>query len=191
MPPDKPHHRRNYNDPGNAHELTFCCYRGYKFLVSDRVRVWFREALDVARAELEFDLWAYVFMPEHIHLVICPRLPTYDIGEIRQAIKEPVGRVAMKYLREHRPDWLPKVTRRRGKRNERLFWRSGGGYYRNVKEPSTLMPMIEYIHLNPVRRSLVERAVDWEWSSAAELEDVGESPVRLDPIPSDWLDCGS
>ena len=96
----------------------------------------------------------------------------------------------MKYLRRHRPDWLARVTRRRGKREERLFWQSGGGYDRNIKEPTTLMSMIQYVHLNPVRRGLVERAVDWEWSSSAQLEDIDTSPVALDPIPPDWLDSG-
>jgi len=155
------------------------------------VRVWLKEALDHARAELEFDLWAYVFMPEHVHLIVYPRRRKYDIAEIRQAIKEPVGRRAMNYLRQNRPDWLPKLTRRRGKREDRLFWQSGGGYDRNIREPITLMAMIEYIHLNPVRRGLVERAVDWQWSSAAELEDLGISPVRLNPIPPEWLDCST
>ena len=189
MPPKKRQHRRTYNEPGHAHELTFSCYHGHKFLLSDRVRAWFRDAMDTARAKFEFDLWAYVLMPEHVHLIVRPCLPAYDIGKICQAIKEPVGRAAMKYLRKHRPDWLPKLTRCRGKRQERMFWQSGGGYDRNVEEPSTLMAMIEYIHLNPVRRRLVEQAVDWEWSSAASLEDVGESPIRLDAIPADWLDC--
>ena len=191
MPAEKRPSRRNFNDPGDAHELTFSCYRGYKFLASNRVRAWLKEALEAARAELEFDLWAYVFMLEHVHLIVCARRQEYEIAEIRQAIKEPVGRAAMKYLRKHRPDWLPKLTRRRGKRKERLFWQSGGGYDRNIKEPRTLISMIEYVHLNPVRRGLVERAVDWEWSSAAQLEDVGPSPVGLDPIPPDWLDSGT
>jgi putative transposase len=191
MPTERRRHRRNVNDPGDAHELTCSCYRGYKFFASDRVRAWLKEALDAARAELEFDLWAYVFMPEHVHLIVCPHRQEYDIGEIRQAIKEPVGRAAMKYLRRLRPDWLARLTRRRGKREERLFWQSGGGYDRNIKEPSTLMAMIEYIHLNPVRRGLVDRAVDWEWSSAAQLEDIGTSPVPLEPIPPDWLDSST
>ncbi|GAG16752.1 unnamed protein product, partial [marine sediment metagenome] len=111
----------------------------------------------------------------------------YDIAEIRTAIKEPVARTAMKYLRKHRSDWLPKLTRRYGKREKRHFWMLGGGYDRNIDEPKTLMSMIEYIHLNPVRRGLVKRAVDWPWSSAAELEETGTSPVRLDRIPPEWL----
>ncbi len=189
MPSEKRRPRRNVNDPCDAHELTFSCYQGYKFLTSDRVRGWLKDALGAARAELEFDLWAYVFMPEHAHLIVYPRRQNYDIAKIRQAIKEPVGREAMKYLRKDRPDWLPKLTRRRGKRQERLFWQSGGGYDRNVKEPKTLISMIDYIHFNPVRRGLVDRAVDWQWSSASQLEGAGASPVPLDPIPPDWLDC--
>jgi putative transposase len=190
MPAEQRQHRCSYDDPGDAHELTFSCYQGYKFLASQRVRVWLRDALDAARREFEFGLWAYVFMPEHVHLVVCPWRKEYRIAEIRRAIKEPVGRAAMKHLRTHRPDWLPRLTRQRGKRQERLFWQSGGGYDRNINEPRTLMSMIEYIHLNPVRRGLAERAVDWEWSSAAQLEGISTSPVALDPIPAEWLDSG-
>jgi len=191
MAAQKRRHRDNFNEPGDAHELTFSCYRRYKFLASDRARVWLRSSVEAARAKLEFDLWAYVFMPEHVHLIVYPRRKKYDIAEIRQAIKEPVGRQAMRYVREYRPEWLPKLSRRRGKREERLFWQSGGGYDRNIKEPQTLNSMIEYIHMNPVRRGLVERAVDWEWSSAACLEDIGASPVSLDPIPPEWLNAGT
>jgi putative transposase len=30
----------------------------------------------------------------------------------------------------------------------------------------TLLSIIDYLHANPVRRGLVERPLDWEWSSA-------------------------
>jgi putative transposase len=38
--------------------------------------------------------------------------------------------------------------------------------------------MIDYIHANPVRRGLVTRAEDWEWSSARWY--AGLLPVRLE-----------
>ena len=34
------------------------------------------KAIATARAELDFDLWAYVFMPEHVHLIVRPRRPS-------------------------------------------------------------------------------------------------------------------
>ena len=38
--------------------------------------------------------------------------------------------------------------------------------------------MIDYIHANPVRRDLIQRVVEWEWSSARWY--AGMRPVRLE-----------
>jgi hypothetical protein len=38
---------------------------------------------------------------------------------------------------------------------------------RNLTTPAVIEAAIEYIHMNPVRRGLVKRAVDWKWSSAS------------------------
>ncbi|MEX0715654.1 MAG: hypothetical protein WD066_03670 [Planctomycetaceae bacterium] len=179
-------HRRNYNDPGHAHELTFCCYAGHPFLKSERTCRWLAESIDAARDELNFDVWAFVFMPEHVHLIVRPRAAVYDIAQIRKTIKSPVAMRAIGYLEEHAPEWLPRITRQRGSRTERLFWQSGGGFDRNIFERATLMKMIDYIHANPVRRGLVERPEEWWWSSAAFLLQLAESPLRLDRIPSEW-----
>jgi putative transposase len=167
------HHRRQaFNLPGHAHELTFSCYRGYKFLSSDRTCQWLAAAIEAARGKLEFDLWAYVFMPEHVHLIVRPRRPIYDIREILAKIKEPVGRQAIAYLREHAPTWMPRVAVKLGHRVEHRFWQAGGGYDRNVENAATLFKMIEYIHLNPVRRGLVAKESDWKWSSASKLQSI-------------------
>ena len=184
---EKCRHRQNYNEPGHAHELTFSCYKGFKFLQAERTCKWLAESIEEAGKTMDFDLFAYVFMPEHVHLIVWPRDANYDIAAIRKAIKSRVGRKAIEYLLAESPDWAAKITRRRGKRTERLFWQSGGGYDRNVDNPATLMRMIEYIHLNPVRRGLVEKAADWRWSSAAWLSGAGESPMVPDPIPTHWL----
>src|SRR5260370_33310504 len=53
-------HRRSYNEPGHAHELTFTCYNRFRFLSSDRTCGWLAEAIEKARAELDFALWAFV-----------------------------------------------------------------------------------------------------------------------------------
>jgi putative transposase len=183
--PSRPH-RRNFNEPGHAHELTFSCYHRFPFLSRHHTREWFFEALDEARTSHAFDLWAYVVMPDHAHVVIRPREPVYDVARIRRAIKAPVGRRAIAFLEAEASEWIPRITRRRGRRTERLFWQSGGGYDRNVTDPATLATMIDYVHRNPVRAGLVERAVDWEWSTARWFVDGTEAPLRPDPIPCEW-----
>ena len=107
--------RRNFNELGHAHELTFGCYRGFPFLEKDRVRAWLTEAINDARGRWTFQVWASVFMPEHVHLIVRPQATVYDLARIRAAIKEPVSKRAIRHLEEHAPDWLPRIMRRRGK----------------------------------------------------------------------------
>jgi len=178
--------RRNFNEPGHAHQLTFSCYHHFPFLTAERTCRWLADSLCEVRRELQVDLWAYVFMPEHVHIILHPRNATYDIAAIRQAIKEPVARKAMNYLVETDSDWLERVTVRKGNRIRRFFWQPGGGYDRNITEPATLRKMIDYIHLNPVRRGLVGHARDWFWSSALWFEMQSSTPVELDHIPPEW-----
>ncbi|ADG68431.1 protein of unknown function DUF1568 [Planctopirus limnophila DSM 3776] len=180
-------HRRNYNLPGHAHELTFSCYLGFPFLKSERACRWLAESLHEALCRHDYSLWAYVLMPEHAHVVVCPRQKAYRIEEFRKSVKEPVARHAIRWLEHHAVEWIPRITRTRGAKTERLFWQSGGGYDRNITESKTLLRMIDYIHLNPVRRGLVERAADWEWSSAAWHAEGKPSPIRVDAIPPEWL----
>ena len=174
--------RRNYNTPGHAHELTFTCYRRIPFLSKDRSRQWLAEAVNAACDTHDFRLWAYVFMPEHVHLLVWPQKPDYDIAAFRRAVKSPVARKAIAYMAEHSPKLLEQITKPRGNRVERLFWQQGGGYDRNIDNPATLRPMINYLHDNPVRRGLVERAWDWQWSSASWYRDGTTGPCVVHPL---------
>jgi putative transposase len=182
---NKPHRRRNksYNIPGDAHELTFSCYRRLKLLARDRSRQWLIDALDVARRRQRLSLWAYVIMPEHVHVLLWPQEPEYRMSAIRSAIKIPVQRAALSYLRRHTPQLLERLCDRQPNGDVHYrFWQRGGGYDRNVHEPKTLRKMIEYIHDNPVRRGLVKEAVDWPWSSARYYAGWDDVNLSMDPL---------
>jgi putative transposase len=179
-------HRRNFNLPGHAHELTFSCYHNYAFLRAERTCQWLADAIASARHRHDFAVWAYVFMPDHAHIIIHPCGLQYDVARIRQAIKGPVGNRGIDWIAKYAPDWLPRVTRRRAGCYERLFWQSGGGYDRNIDSGQALLKMIDYIHLNPVRKGLVDMPSDWRWSSAAYYLTGVEPPIPIDPIPAEW-----
>ncbi len=125
-------------------------------------------------------------MPDHVHLIVARRRPAVGIPAILRAIKEPVGRRASRHLARHAPEWLPRVAVRRGGRTEHHFWQPGGGYDRNLIEPRTLHRSLDYLHLNPVRRGLIEVARDWSWSSAAWFEVGRENGLVPDAIPPEW-----
>ena len=96
---------RSYNTPGHAHELTFSCFHRLPLLNRDRTRHWLLDALDAARRRRNLALWAYVVMPEHVHVIVWPREAVYEVRLIRTALKVPVHRKALTFLRCHAPEF--------------------------------------------------------------------------------------
>jgi putative transposase len=176
--------RRHYNLPNHAHELTFSCYRRLPMLDRDRTRQWFVGALDQARREHDFAIWAYVIMPEHAHVLIHPRSKVYSMAAIEKAIKQSCARRAIAWLRKNHPAWLEKLRGALTAQGPRYhFWQPGGGYDRNVVEESTVWASIHYIHMNPVRRGLVLKPGDWLWSSARAYGGFEDVVLQVDLCP--------
>ena len=183
------HLRRNLDLPGHAHELTFSNFHGYKLLSKDRTRRWLVDALERARRIHEFEILAYVVMPEHAHVLLKPIHDDYKMSAIKKSIKQPVGTRAVKFLVKEKSPWLKRLTMERpGGRIERHFWQIGGGYDRNMISPQVLRSAIDYIHANPVRRGLVQQPCDWTWSSAQWWEGSDDVPLVMDAPAS--LDLG-
>jgi len=176
---------RRYNELGHAHALTFSCYQRLPLLSKPRSCQWLADAIILARQQHAFHVWAYVFMPEHAHLLIWPTGP-YDISKILATIKQSVVRKAIPWLRVHSPAFLPRLLDQQpsGKRSYR-FWQRGGGYDRNLTEPPTIFAEIDYMHGNPLRRGLCLGAEDWFWSSAADYarKRRGPIPIDMDSLP--------
>jgi putative transposase len=168
-----------WNTPGQAHELTFSCYENRPFFAKDRTCDWLVESMTIARGKHAFDLWAYVIMPNHVHLVIWPREVRYSISGILLSIKQPVSRKAIAYLSDHNPGGLQFLATGHASRPYR-FWQKGGGYDRNIAQVDTLVHTIRYIHNNPVRKELAGTPDQWRYSSAADWEGTGSGPVPLD-----------
>jgi len=126
-------------------------------------------------------------MPEHVHLLIYPLEESYSISEMLKDIKQPVTRRAIRFVREQSPGFLVRMadTQPNGSTKYR-FWQRGGGYDRNLVAPAIIHSTINYIHDNPIRRGLVERAGDWHWSSARFFQDSSEVPLvpDVESIPS-------
>jgi putative transposase len=88
---------RRWNAPWDAHELTFSCFRRRAFLGKDRTRHYLAEAVNRARTIHGFHVWAYVMMPEHVHLLIWPGAEVYSISAILLSIKQSVARRAVRW----------------------------------------------------------------------------------------------
>ena len=184
MPPPKlPHRKRikHYHDPGHCHELTFSTYRQLPLLTNDSWRNLLGEAIDRAIVRHGYQLTAFVFMPEHVHLLVFPSSDASTIDLLLRAIKRPFSFRIKRLLASENSPLVHRLTVRQRPGIETFrFWQEGPGYDRNLDQPATVLAAIDYFHLNPVRRGLVERAVDWPWSSARWYQDLsGDGNIRL------------
>jgi len=158
---------RRENTPGDVHALTFSCFKNRPFLNRDRSRRWFLDSLARTRGKHGFELWAYVLMPEHVHLLIYPLRDEYSISEILLDVKRPVARRAVRLVRAQAPGFLKMMRDEQPNGGVAYrFWQRGGGYDRNLVNTKTVHATIDYIHANPVRRGLADTPEDWLWSSA-------------------------
>ncbi len=188
-----PPHRRRFENRNHARYITCSCFRRRPFLSRDRSRQWLIEAIERARQLHQFDLWAWVIMPEHIHLLLFPKPGGPALGPILQSIKQPIAKRALKWVRTNSPRALgPFEDRRPDGSVVHRFWQRGGGYDRNLWSPNEIWEKIDYIHENPVRRGLCDRPEEWPWSSARYFLDRQAGPLTIDraripPRPSPRL----
>ena len=185
---DQPHRKKvKHYDNGEPHFLTVSCYQRRPLLSKDRTRLWFVDALSEARTLHGFHLWAWVIMPEHVHLLLWPSFASIDpestrgrIRGILSSLKKPVGELAIDYLRQHAPAYLRRLRVQNENRTYHRFWQPGSGHDENVSDPRALHALVDYVHLNPVRRGLVERAENWPWSSARDWLQMDHSVLSVD-----------
>src|SRR5688572_29228015 len=129
---------KRHNRPGDAHALTFSCFRRQSFLNQDRTRQWLVDAIDRARDKLNFHVWAYVVMPEHAHVLVYPTERVYEISDVLNSIKQSVSKRAMVFVRREAPRFLTRMEDRQPNGNVHYrFWQRGGGYDRNVDDAET------------------------------------------------------
>ena len=168
VPDTHPHRKtvKHVDEPGHVHELTFSCYQRRPLLRSDTWKTWLGQSIDRASDRHEFALVAFVFMPEHVHLLVYPRSDGACISRLLYAIKRPFSFRIKQYLKRTGHPLLSELTiRERPGRQVFRFWQEGGGYDRNLLSPNTVRQAVDYLHNNPVRRDLCRDAGEWGWSS--------------------------
>ena len=95
--------------------------------------------MEDVRQSLHVAHWAYVIMPEHVHVLLYPERDDYEMRRILAALKRSVSQSAKAHL-EHtgRTTWLRRLTKKYPTREVFRFWQPGGGFDHNIfnKKPS-------------------------------------------------------
>ena len=163
--PGLPHH---VTQRGNGRAQTFFRAEDYAL---------YRDLLAASCRAAGVEVWAWVLMPNHVHLILTPS----DPDGLRRALA-PVHR---RYAGE--------IHAREARTGH--FWQ--GRFGAVAMDEAHLAAAVRYVALNPVRARLARRAEDWPWSSVhAHLagRDDGLTTVRpvLERYPrfADLLDAG-
>jgi putative transposase len=132
-----------FHHSGQSHFVTFCCYHRHHLLTTDVSCRFFESAFERVRHSYRLNVYGYVVMPEHVHLLLSePQQET--LADAMKSLKQGVSRRLIGDA-EH-------------------FWQKR--YYDfNVRTYPQFVEKLRYIHRNPVKRGLCERPEDWEWSS--------------------------
>jgi putative transposase len=143
-------------------------------------------ALDEARTSATLLLFAYVIMPDHIHALIgSPRKPS----AVLRFVNGIASRRIINFLKEAGYDVsLAKLRHSMGVREYKY---SVWDHHPNLKLVTTengLMEKANYIHQNPVRAGLVERAEDYRWSSVRcwQGKPLDDEPLLMDLDKLRW-----
>ena len=117
---------KHYHEPGDCHELTFSCYRRMPLLTNDPWRKLLARQIDTANERHAFRLVAFVFMPEHLHLLVYP-VGESEVSDLLKAIKKPFSFRIKGLLKEQNSPLLNRLTirERPGKMSFR-YWQEGG-----------------------------------------------------------------
>ena len=162
-----------FQHSGQSHFVTFCCYHRRPLLTSDESRRIFESALERVRRRYRLEVYGYVVMPEHVHLL----LSEPQQGTLADALKSLKQGVARRLIGN-----LPLKPKPGLSGAPEHFWQKR--YYDfNVRNYPQFVEKRRYIHRNPVKRGLCHRPEDWQWSSFLHYATGVEGRVEIE---SEW-----
>jgi len=155
---------KHYDHDGRARFITFCTHEKIPLLTNNVIRKIVIDSISAMRDEYGFLLIGYVIMPEHIHLVIIPRIDT-RVGAIIGDIKRFSSKRIIKIFKTRNNNaLLDKLNVCRDGNSRLAFWQRRC-YDHNCRLEKSMWEKVNYCHNNPVIRRLVQKREDWEWSS--------------------------
>lgn len=134
---------KRFQKAESLHFITFSCFHRLPFLGAPGPKDVFEALLEETRLRHGARIYAYVLMPEHVHLLI----------------NEPPSILLSQFLKS-----LKQMTSRKLKGERERFWQER--YFDgNVHGKAARSQVIRYIHRNPVKRALVASPEEYRWSS--------------------------
>ncbi len=157
-------HRFQISQDSQALHITAVTKNRLPVFKTDQMKAILCRAVDEARTSAGFLLFAYVIMIDHMHLLTSRPTTTSNVLRVLKGL---TARRVIDYLKENNYlSSLSKLEHQEQDRNHRYsLWQTEKNVLPIFSE-GMFMEKVKYIHQNPVRAALVDRATDYRWSSA-------------------------
>ena len=143
--------------PGIPHHITQRGNRRERTFFEDADYDLYLDLLADAAQRAQTQIWSYCLMPNHVHIVAVP-------GD-EDGLRRTFGDLHRRYT-----GYINARIRTTGN-----LWQSR--FSSVAMDEAHLVCAFRYVALNPVRARLVQRAVDWRWSSARALCEASDDGV--------------
>lgn len=119
------------------------------------------------------DVYAWVVMSNHLHAIMACRegfVLSNALRDMKKFTSTAIVEAIANNPHESRREWLLWLLRRRDAQGQTAvrFWQEGN-HPEEIRTEKFFQQKMDYIHLNPVRVGLVERAEDYRYSSAGDF----------------------
>jgi putative transposase len=164
---------RRWRVSGGTYFFTVVTHERHPFLTDAVARRSLRDALRTVRARRPFRIDAIVLLPDHLHTIWTLPPGDFDYATRWQLVKR---RFTKSYLACGGTEASRTVSRL--SKGERGLWQRR--YFEHTcRDDADMKRCADYLHVNPLKHGLVERVIDWPWSSFHRY-------VRLGEYASDW-----
>ena len=144
---------------GGCYFFTVNTHLRQPLLCQDEVRHALRQSINLVREKHPFEIHAWVLLPDHLHCIwqLPPRDEDYSKrwSWIKRLVSQEIPHIT----------YDPKlITQSKYKRRESTLWQRRF-WEHEIRDQHDFNRHMDYIHWNPVKHGLVDRVVDWPYST--------------------------
>jgi len=143
----------------------------------------FFRAMAGVKASFPFELYAYVLLPDHFHLLFRP--PDGDVSRVLQKVKSLAARRVIDRLKSQGAMKVLGALRKPHPGRREHVYKVFQDSFRTLPlwSPWMIKQKIDYIHKNPINERLAENPAAYPWSSWRAIYERSGEPVPVDPLP--------
>jgi len=178
--------KHKFNNPAAAFFVSFATVYWLDVFTREVYLKVLVDSIAYCRKEKGLELFAYCFMPNHIHFIYrdTNEDPMGFLRDFKKHTSKQIIKAIEEIPQESRRDWLLWMIERAGKHKGNIskyqFWQHSNKPI-ELWSTAVMKQQLAYIHNNPVEAGFVTAATQWKYSSARNIAE--EDPAfEIDAI---------